>query len=752
MNLLRNHFAALLLFAVGISAPASAQQNQTASRIDDEVVKIDTTLIQIDVGVTDKNGKQIKDLKPQDFEIYENDEKQEIKNFSYVEIASEVIADANDKSGPSNNLEALPAIKLRRENVRRTIALVIDDLGLSAESVYYVRRGLRKFVEEQMQPNDLVAIIRTGGGVGALQQFTGDKRQLFAAIEKVRFNATGRAGVNAIGSINSFEIMDSTPTSAISGSANAANERNNSNQRDSQLAGNDANQLRNKVFTVGTLGMLSFVVGAMNELPGRKAIMLFSDGFSLFSRGRTDAASKENQTTFDAQSQRIVQALRRLIDGANRAAVVINTIDARGLQTLALTAADSTGGLSSQQLQQQLTDRSTQFFDTQQGMQVLAAETGGRAFINNNDIEGAVQKVLNDQNGYYLIGFEPGGDSFDAKTRRYNKLRVKVARAGATARYRSGFYGVTDDETEQERLAANKDNPRAVLFSALVSPFAENLVDLRLASVFGNDSKSGLFVRSLMHINAQDLKFIDEPDGTKKAVVDVVAYTFGDNGVPVDQAAKTFIMAVKDETYRKLLEKGLIYYMNVPVKKPGAYQLRVAVRDVNAGTIGSANQFVEVPNLKKESLALSGLVLQNFTAEQWQSAVSGNSPTLAKGSVQTVEMPDAQMDTAVRRFKRKTVLRYGGEVYNARLDAQKKPRVQTQLRLFRDGKLVYEGKPESLKLDQQNTAAQLQFYGAFTLGEKLEIGDYVLQIVAFDQLAKEKHRVASQLIEFEIAN
>src|SRR5205085_8129921 len=86
---------------------------------------------------------------------------------------------------------------VKPEQVRRTIALVVDDLTLSFESTYYVRRALKKFVDEQLQDGDLVAIIRTGAGIGALQQFTTDRRQLYAAIEKIRWNPVGNGNIGA---------------------------------------------------------------------------------------------------------------------------------------------------------------------------------------------------------------------------------------------------------------------------------------------------------------------------------------------------------------------------------------------------------------------------------------------------------------------------------------------------------------------------------------------------------------------------
>jgi VWFA-related protein len=156
--------------------------------------------------VTDKNGKIITDLKPEDFEIYENGERQTITNFSFV-AGSEIVQTpvAPKTKEEKNSVPLPPSVSLRPEQVRRTIALVVDDLGLSFESVYQVRRALRKFVDEQMQPNDLVAIIRTGGGMGALQQFTSNKQQLYAAIEAVKWNSLGRGGISA------FAPLEATP-------------------------------------------------------------------------------------------------------------------------------------------------------------------------------------------------------------------------------------------------------------------------------------------------------------------------------------------------------------------------------------------------------------------------------------------------------------------------------------------------------------------------------------------------------------
>ena len=729
--------AALLFLVLPIAFRAQTPQpTPTPAKTDsDEVVVVSTNLIQVDATVTGKDGKQVTDLKPEDFEVSENGEKQKITNFSYVTVSPELktVTATENKTKPTalDKLAPPVPVRLKPEQVRRTIALVVDDLGLSFESTAQVRQALKKFVDEQMQPADLVAIVRTGGGIGALQQFTSDKRQLYAAIERVRFNPIGRGGVGA------FAPIEATLSETV------ANQGQSPTDADTAKAikesAKDADNFRTDVFSVGTLGALNYIVKGMGELPGRKAVVLMSDGFSILNRdsdGNLDPSA----------GQRVLDALRRLTDAANRASVVVNTIDARGLQTLGLTAQDDTSGLTTDQLEQRLSDRKNELFDTQQGLQYLAQQTGGRAFYNNNDIKGAVEKVLDDQKGYYLLGYQPDTATFDPKVRRYNKLTVKVNRPGLKVRYRSGFFGVADETA----VAAVKQTPQQQLSAALFSPFGANGVGIRLNTIFGNDAKSGSYIRSLLHVEAKDLKFTDEPDGTKKAVFDIVALTFGDNGAPVDSVNKTYTARIAKESLPRLLEKGFVYYVTVPIKKPGAYQLRVALRDDGSEKIGAANQFVEVPNLKKNRLTLSGLVLQAMSFEQYQRFAQGGQK--ADGQNQDDTDLDSQTDTALRRFKPGSVLQYGYAIYNAKLNASDRPQLTAQLRLFRDGKPLFEGKPLPLDFTGQTDLQHLNAGSALALPAKMELGDYVLQIVVTDGLAKEKTQIATQYVEFELVN
>ena len=698
-------FWLVIAFVLTSAAALFSQDTKSAPTAtpveDNDVVRISTNLIQIDVSVTDKNGKVITDLKPDEVEIYENGQKQTITNFSFVSSVKTIVDEP--KVIDKNAIPPPPPVALRAESIRRTYALVVDDLSLSFESAYQTRRALKAFVDEQMQPGDLVAIIRTGAGIGALQQFTSDKRILYAAIEKVKWNSQGSGGVSA------FAPIQSAPDNSLNVDPEATPDDSESTVSGD---GQSLDDFRTRVFATGTLGALKYIVTGMSELPGRKSVILFSDGFSLY---ETD----ENGNKVGGE---VIDFLQQLVDLANRSAVVFYTIDARGLQYTGFTAADNISDTSPDAMNALSQDRRDQLFDTQEGLSFLAEETGGLAIKNNNDLANGVRKVLNDQS-YYLIGYDPNDDSFDAVKRRYNKLDVRVLRKDTKVRFRSGFFNVAD----RAEKPVSTLPPVAQIETALVSPFAVNDINVRLNALFGGEQKSGAFVRSLLHIDTKDLKFTDEKDGTKKAVIDVLAMSFGDNGQIVDRLAKNYALILKPDAYRKALADGILYQFAFPVKKAGAYQYRVAIRDTHNSRIGTASQFIEVPDLKKHRLTVSGIVLENLTVKT-----------------------NPLIDTALRRVKAGSVLSYNYLIYNAKLNAAKQPQLQTKACIFRDGKLVFDGRQKALSLRNQADMLQLKTRGVFEIGDKLPLGDYVLQIIVIDQLAKTKQQIATQFVQFEI--
>ena len=736
---MKKHSSLALFLGLSLFVTALAQNPQSApteqQQSDDDVVRITTNLVQVDAVVTDKNGRLVTDLSPEEVEIFEDGRAQKITNFSFVSTAPAETPPATPRpAADPKTAPPPPPVILRPDQVRRTIALVVDDLGLSFESTAYVRQALKKFVDQQLRPGDLVAIIRTAGGMGALQQFTSDRRQLYAAIERVKWYPTGRGGIGA------FAPIESDPLTRMRNEANRmAGGRPGGDVREGPMgeggdplskANEELDQFREDLFAVGTLGALNYVVRGMRELPGRKSVLLMSDGMKIFNRGDHD------------RSTRVLDALRRLTDLANRASVVIYTMDARGLPVLGLTAADDAKDYTPEQVEQRLEDRRNDFFDSQTGLDYLARQTGGFPIRNTNDLSGGIKRVLDDQKGYYLIGYRPDESTFDATTgrRQFHKITLKFKRPGLKHRTRTGFYGVTDEEARPTNLTREQQLARAI-----TSPFNTGGVGVRLTSLYVNDAKAGSFVRSLFHVEARDLTFTDEPDGWHKATIDVVAVTFGDNGRVIDEVSATHNLRVRGETYQRALENGFVYNLSVPVKKPGAYQLRAVLRDAASERVGSASQFIEVPNIGKNRLALSGLVVDGVDPKTIE-----RKPAADGAGGETFDL-DPQASPAVRRFRSGLIMRYAYTVYNAQADkATGRPSVQTQVRLFREGQEVFAGKMLPLDVATQADPKRLQTGGALQLGTNLPPGEYVLQVVVTDTLAKEKYRTATQWIDFEI--
>src|SRR6266576_4018562 len=184
MKLKKQGLPIVFLFCLLVSV--LAQQATPQKPEDTDVVRITTNLVQIDATVTDKRGKQITDLRPEDFQVFQDGHLQQVTHASYVSTTpAEVARQVKAESARNNNQPPAPSAPLRPEEVHRTIALVVDDLNLSFVSTAFVRKTLTKYVNEQIQRGDLVAIIRTSAGAGALQQFTSDKRQLLAAVDQI---------------------------------------------------------------------------------------------------------------------------------------------------------------------------------------------------------------------------------------------------------------------------------------------------------------------------------------------------------------------------------------------------------------------------------------------------------------------------------------------------------------------------------------------------------------------------------------
>src|SRR5215510_15078826 len=703
-------------------------QSPPATQKGQDVVRITTQLVQVDAVVTGKNGKHVEDLTEGDFELLVDGKKQQLSHFAHISLPAVNREPVVKKKADMIVMpESIPTREIAPEEVRRTIAFVVDDMGLSPSSMALARETLRTFVREQMQDGDLVAVIRTGSGLGMLEQFSSDKRILYTAIEKLVWNPLSR---------------DMMPTFADTSGADEMDAAQADQQAEQQAVADSFAEFQETSFTTGTLGATSFVVRSLRNFPGRKCVILLSDGFRINSK-----------TNNDNTTQQVRQSLENLVELANRSSVVIYSIDAKGLQPF-MPGADVAGRPSATAHSDAL--QSAQ--EALEGLNYVSRETGGFTVVNTNDLNIGVEEALYDQQSYYLLGFDPDSEKFD---RRRHSIKVRVNRPGLTVRTRSGFFGVSDSESPNETPATPK-TPKTrgqQILSGLVNPMGARDLSLRMTPFFFNSSKEGPLVRALFHIDCSKLTFKDGPDSQKQLNLDLAAFAFDEEGITADFSARRLVLNFDEKRYREVLAEGLAYRADFQLKKPGAYQFRAVLRDGETGRTGSASQFIRLPNLKKNRLALSGLVMT--TPRTLPAADSHDSGAGAVTTAPAPERAEKETDKSsrlgglqatpyVRIFPRSGWVQYGVAVYNAAADKKTgRPQISVQAEVYHDGKPAYRFQPRSLEFSPGVNPKRFDYVGRLRLND-FPAGDYLLHLIVTDGLAKKKFARAEQWMDFSV--
>jgi len=376
---------------VAKGSPPSAQTPTTTPPMPNvPVIRISTELVQIDAVVTDKAGRHVVDLQPGDFTVFESGRRQKISHLVFVKTGQ------GPTTGGAAALAAVP-----QTAAPRTLLLVVDDLSLSLHSMVRTRRFLTAFADTGLGPADRAAIVKTSA-VENHVLLTSDTSAFRAAAAGLRYNVWSRSA--------------SSVDEAVGASGLA----------------------------IDSLGALKRTIDALRAVPGRKAVILVSEGFqTLASHDRDRLLGTYTHRPVDGlyEDTGVRAALRSLTDLANRASVVIYTIDPTGLTTDAVGADSRDSGFTA----------SPRIWFNRQGRQAslieLAEQTGGLAVRNQNDLTGGFERILADHAGYYLIGYEPDSATFSTLPGRvrFHEVKVEVKRRGLTVRSRKGFYGVPDE-------------------------------------------------------------------------------------------------------------------------------------------------------------------------------------------------------------------------------------------------------------------------------------------------------------------
>jgi VWFA-related protein len=733
----RKNYSGTVLVCTAILFFTSLAQQLTKpepSATQEAVVRISTQLVQIDAIVTDKQGNHLENFSAEDFVLTVDGKPQPIEYLKLVRLVEPTHAESEiPTKDKSNTPVKMPPRRIEEQKVKRTIALVVDDLGLSFSSTLFAKDALKKFVAEQMQDGDLVAIIRTSGGFGIYQQFTNDKQILYAAIDRLKFALNGRKAIpftlsstsSLMGKNGVFETAaekyhehnkPGMPDLEVLDDPNQAAIRDSILQKKvTEASDKDVFTYRESIFTYGTLGALNQIVRTLRPLPGRKVAIVLSDGLPL-DTARSGNNSGNTANSYIATAQR---KILNLVELANRSSVAFYSINVQGL--MAPTMDPNIESIDDPQRDQSFSGGST-FND---GMRTLAYETGGQAFFNNNNTGALLKKAVDDSRSYFLIGFDPDDEKFD---RKQHKIKLTVKRSGLTVRTRNGFFGIEDSKARE--IPKTRE---AQIVAALSSPFGARDIPYQVTSLFFSSTSGEPIIRSYFQIDCSKLKFKDEPDGTKSLALELVNFTFDENGGIIEKYAQSFTVSFNEAKYKQAMSEGLTYLNDFPIKSPGAYHFRSVLRDANSEQLGSSTQFIQVPDLGKDRLSLSGVILNAVL-----------NPNISE----TANL--IQANPAARRFAKDSEIEFLAAVYNLHADQQtKKARLRLQFELYHEGQRIFQSPERAVRTDRQTDPKWLECGGKFRLNN-LASGEYLLRLMIKDELREGKSSLIEQWADFTV--
>jgi hypothetical protein len=357
--------------------------------------------------------------------------------------------------------------------------------------------------------------------------------------------------------------------------------------------------------------------------------------------------------------------------------------------------------------------RRAEHIDNQWGGIFLTSQTGGFMVTESNRIDAGLERIVNDQQGYYVLGFTPDAKVLEPDengNRVYHRVKVEVLRAGLKVRTHSGFFGISDeDATRAER------EQRPELIGALESPFQSQGLGVEVRAAFLNAKKNQSFLRTEVTIDGRTLKLTGPPQHLT-GVIHLLARAFAVTGEQlvggIDQHLRVDLNA---EGYQRALKYGLVYTTLIEVPKPGPYQMRVACSDESTGKIGTASDFVDVPQIKGRYVVLSGLVFAGNRGD-YDVVVPAMGPAYF-----------APGEKAAFAFQ---VLRAPG----ASSSGDRGLTLRT--RLFRDAEQIAETPAVPVVTDAKKSASQFFTRGEIDIPAGLAPGEYLLRVDVENPTAK----------------
>ena len=550
---------AALLAMCSLLAPGAlfAQQADTGYTF-----KAKAELVLVNVSVRDAGGNLVRDLKPEDFTVLEDNKPQKIATFD-VENTENVprvpVEQVNLMTGPARKNRGIAAATSElaaQESAikdRRLIVLFFDTSAMEPDEIERSATAAEKYLDKQMSPADLVSIVSLGSAIMVNQDFTADREKLRAVLQSLNVGA----GVG-------YELGSTGTTEGTPDNANSFT----------------VDDTEYNIFnTDHRLQAIHAIADQLASVPQKKSLIYFSSGMQ--------------RTGVENQSE-----LRAATNAAVLANMSIYTLDIRGLQALppggeAQNA--SLRGTSPYSGQSQINALNSNF-QTQETLVTLAADTGGKAFLDSNDFGRVFKGVQDDTAMYYLLGYHSTNTSRDGKFRR---ITMRLNRPGLKLDYRRGYYAEADYQH------SNKEDRERQLTDELMSELPSTDLPVYLATGYFRVSDNRFYVPVSLIVPGSEIPFVTAKD-QDKATLDILGLVTDEKKLPAGQIRDTVKLAVN--TANDVRRKNVQYDTGMTLT-PGKYHLKVVVRENQSGRMGSFETDFLVPDMKSTPLKMSSVVM-----------------------------------------------------------------------------------------------------------------------------------------------
>ena len=704
-------------FVLLLAVPCAAQE---------DVVKVKSNLVNIDVLVKDKKGKYIADLKAEDFTIFENGVQQKLEFFDAP------LAGSTNRSSPTSTPSTTPGTQPQPTEpagvVRNYVALVLDWQTTDITNLKEVREGTIKYVREQITHGDVVALLSVTHGLQLLQPFTDDKAKLIAAIEDIGVRSTSKnlekqdlgESIDALRS--ELRVANEAPATAITSPAAGSSAARIMIMK-TMLA--QFIMLRTALSVQQSrpiLAALAAICEGLRPIPGKKTLVVFSQGFVT-------------PAVLDWQVQ-------STIDIANRANVAIYIIDSAGLRASAPTSSSLGGntplsGISAAQSQEQRIRAvgGETVFDTsrQEGLNReydilyrISGDTGGRFLKGNNDIGQGLERINQEIQARYTLAYRSTNQNFDSS---FRKVKIEVRRPDTQIVSRSGYYAIPPEELV---LLSPADKKLFDNFGALVSnpglPVSISLSHFR-------SSDSLYTVPLAIELSPEAVQF--ERKGDKRAMqLEVLGVLKATPDKMLSRLGGNFDVSLSDREYQSIVSNKIFYRQDLQLT-PGDYTIDLIVRDRQSGKISGRREHVVLPEMDAE-FAATPLVLSRYVEAANPQATEPDVYTIRKTSIRP---------SAARQFIATDNLIMFLNIYNAANSPDTgKPMVRVTARVMKDGQ------PATKPFDFMLTEIVNQPVPHLTFAEYIRLagmaaGRYTVTIEAKDMVSK---KLVKQEESFEI--